>query len=321
MRLRMRKEIAMTLKRLDFEFVREFEDMYSFGGGHVTAALCSCCPPILFDPGVSAFGPMYLRELSKRVSGTDNVILALSHTHFDHCGAAAYLKRKIPSAQIATSPRGADILQRPSAVNLIQQLNAEYEREMADELAGEDVTFSALEATFTLSDGDAIQLDGNRVCIAYETPGHTRDSLTYFFPDSGIAFVGDAAGGLDLGFIHSPYLVSYSDYLASIDKILSLKPRAICIPHNGILVGDDVQRYLAEAKAAAVAYKDMIVRYLELYNGDQDKVVERITAEEYDATTEHIQKRQPFILNLRAKVAAVATWIENQRNGESHGNK
>ncbi|MCX8043667.1 MAG: MBL fold metallo-hydrolase [Desulfobacterota bacterium] len=311
----------MTPKRLTFEFVREFEDIYSLGGGHITAALCSCSPPILFDPGVSAFGPLYLRELARRVSNTDNLILALSHTHFDHCGAAAYLKRKIPSAQIVTSQRGADILKRPNAVELIRKLNAEYEQEMADELAGEDVTFTALEATLKLSDGNAIRLNGGRICIAYETPGHTRDSLTYFFPDTGIAFVGDAAGGLDLGFIHSPYLVSFADYLASIDKIQSLNPRAICIPHNGILIGDDVPRYLNEAKAAAIEYKDIIVRYLDMYRGDQEKVVERITAEEYDAVTEHIQKRQPFILNLRAKVAAVAAWLENRKKGEIDGNE
>ena len=313
-------DFVMRQKRLSFEFVREFEDMCSLGGGHVTAAICSCNPPILFDPGVSAFGPLYLRELSKRVSSTSPPIIALSHTHFDHCGAAAYLKRKIPDARIATSQRGADILQRPNAINLIRQLNAEYEREIADELAGEDVTFSALEATLILADSDTIMLDGDRVCIAYETPGHTRDSLTYFFPDTGIAFVGDAAGGIDLGFIHSPYLVSYVDYLASIDKIGKLHPRAMCIPHNGILVGQEVQRYLAEAKAAAIEYKDMIAHYLEMYDGNQEKVVERITAEEYDTKSEHIQKRQPFILNLRAKVAAVAAWLEMQGHGESYGN-
>ena len=84
------------------------------------------------------------------------------------------------------------------------------------------------------------------------------------------------------------------------------------MPHSGILVGEDVQRYLFEAAAAAVAYKDMIEKYLELYKGDQEKVVERITKEEYDAQPLHIQNRQPFILNLRAKVNAVVEWLASQ---------
>jgi glyoxylase-like metal-dependent hydrolase (beta-lactamase superfamily II) len=302
----------MNQKNLYFDFSRKFEDFISLGGGHVTAAICAGSPAMLFDPGVSAFGPLYLRELQAHARTTDGLILALSHAHFDHCGAAAYLMRKIPTARLAASCRGAEILKRPNAVELICRLNAEYEKKMAAELAGEDVSFAALDAAFRLADGDSIPLDGGRVCRVLETPGHTRDSLTYYFPDTGIAFIGDAAGGLEHGFIHSPYLVSYEDYIASIEKIKNLAPRAICIPHSGILAGDEVQRYLAEAAAAAVAYKDMIARYLDLYKGDQEKVIERITAEEYDAQPVHLQNRQPFVLNLRAKVAAVAAWLENQ---------
>jgi len=299
-------------KKLHFEFAREFEDFISLGGGHVTAAICASSPAMLFDPGVSAFGPLYYKQLRARIPSTDNLIIALSHAHFDHCGAAAYLMRKIPSARLAASEKGAEILKRPNAVELICRLNAEYEKSMAAELAGEDVSFAALDVTFRLADGDSIPLDNGRICRVLETPGHTRDSLTYYFSDTGIAFIGDAAGGLEHGFIHSPYLVSYEDYIASIEKIKSLRPRAICIPHSGILAGDEVQLYLTEAAAAAVAYKDMIAGYLDLYKGDQEKVVDRITAEEYDAQPVHLQNRQPFILNLRAKVHAVADWFVNQ---------
>jgi hypothetical protein len=35
-------------------------------------------------------------------------------------------------------------------------------------------------------------------------------------------------------------------------------------------------------------------------------VVKRITTEAYDAEPDHIQRRHPFILNLRARVNAVA---------------
>ncbi len=303
----------MDQKKLHFDFIREFEDFISLGGGHVTAAICASQPAMLFDPGVSAFGPLYLRELQSRTRSTDRLILALSHAHFDHCGAAAYLMRQIPSARLAASEKGAEILKRPNAVELICRLNAEYEKTMAAELAGEDVSFAALDVAFRLANGDSIELDADRICQVLATPGHTRDSLTFYFPDTGIAFIGDAAGGLEHGFIHSPYLVSYEDYIASIEKIKNLNPRAICIPHSGILAGAEVQRYLDEASAAATAYKDMIAHYLDMFVGDQEKVIERITAEEYDAQPEHIQKRQPFILNLRAKVAAVAAWLDSPK--------
>ena len=303
----------MIQKKVTFAFTTQFEDFISLGGGHVTAAICTSSPAMLFDPGVSAFGPLYLKKLREHTRSTDNLIICLSHAHFDHCGAAAYLMRKIPSARVAASQKGAEILKRPNAVELICRLNAEYEKSMQAELAGEDVTFDALDVSLKLSDGDVIELDGGRICRVFATPGHTRDSLSYFFSDTGIAFIGDTAGALEHGSIHSPYLVSYEDYIASIEKIKNLQPRAICIPHNGILAGAEVPRYLAEATAAAVAYKDIIVDYLDVYKGDQEKAVERITAEEYDAQPEHIQKRQPYILNLRAKVQAVAAWLDGQK--------
>ena len=301
----------MIPKKVTFSCTTQFEDFISLGGGHVTAAICTSTPPMLFDPGVSAFGPLYLKKLREHTRSTDTLIIALSHAHFDHCGAAAYLIRKIPSARLAASARAADILQRPNAVELIRRLNGEYEKNMAAELAGEDVSFEALDVSRKLANGDVIQLDGGRVCQVFETPGHTRDSLSYFFPDTGIAFIGDAAGATEGGFVHSPFLGSYEDYITSIEKIRVLRPAAICIPHSGIITGPEVSRYLSHAIAAALDYKNRIEKYLVLYKGDQEKVVARITAEEYDAQPAHIQKRQPFILNLRAKVSAVAVWLES----------
>jgi glyoxylase-like metal-dependent hydrolase (beta-lactamase superfamily II) len=301
----------MILKKATFTCTTQFEDFISLGGGHVTAAICTSSPPMLFDPGVSAFGPLYLKKLREHTRSTDNLIIALSHAHFDHCGAAAYLMRKIPSARLAASAKGAEILKRPNAVELICRLNSEYEQSMKSELAGEDVSFDALDVNYKLKSGDCIELDGGRVCQVFETPGHTRDSLSYFFPDTGIAFIGDAAGAPEGGFVHSPFLVSYEDYITSIEKIRVLRPAAICMPHCGILTGPEVSRYLSHAIAAALDYKNRIEKYLALYKGDQEKVVARITAEEYDAQPAHIQKRQPFILNLRAKVSAVAVWLES----------
>jgi len=295
----------MTLLKHTFSFTGRFKNVLSLGGGHITASLSCGDPPVLFDPGVSAFGPLYLQTLRENAPGADSVVIALSHAHFDHCGAAAYLKRKLPGAAIAASPRAAEILNRPNAVALICRLNAEYEQAMAESLKGEDVSFTALPVDLTLREGDRIPLSGGLYCEVIETPGHTRDSISYFLPEPGVLVTGDAAGACEGGFMHSPFLTSYEDYMASLEKLFRVRPAALCIAHSGILSGGDVPRYLEEAAAAARAYKQMIERYLNEYSGDEGKVVERIAAEEYDSRTGHIQKRRPFILNLEAKVSAV----------------
>jgi len=96
----------------------------------------------------------------------------------------------------------------------------------------------------------------------------------------------------------------------SLKKIAGLKLRALCIAHNGILVGEDISLFISEAIKAVNEYKDMIENYLDEYNGDSKKVVERIISEEYDTKDEHMQNRGPFILNLNAKVSAVVRMIE-----------
>ncbi|MEI6126344.1 MAG: MBL fold metallo-hydrolase [Pseudomonadota bacterium] len=293
-------------KSISFNFLSRFENFISFGGGHITASLYCGDPPIIFDPGVSAFGPFYLKKIMANTAHAESLLLALSHAHFDHCGAAAYLTRKIPAIKVAASSRAAEILQRPNAVELIGRLNAEYEKSMEKELQGEEVAFTALNVDFKLHDDDKISLGNDRYCNIIETPGHTRDSISYFLPDPGVLVIGDAAGACENNFIHSPFLTSYENYIASIEKLQLIRPSGLCIAHNGILTGGDVPLYLELALTAAIEYKDMIDHYLDACHEDQEKVVQKITAEEYDAMPHHIQKRRPFILNLQAKVNAVA---------------
>ena len=49
-----------------FNFVKEFGPITKIGGFHVPAFILDAGEPVLFDPGVSAFGPMYLKELAAR---------------------------------------------------------------------------------------------------------------------------------------------------------------------------------------------------------------------------------------------------------------
>jgi glyoxylase-like metal-dependent hydrolase (beta-lactamase superfamily II) len=293
----------------EFSFKDRFENVFMLGNGHVPAFLYCGEKPVLFDPGVSAFGPLYLEKIIQNLKDPSSLILALTHSHFDHCGAAPYLLRNIPGIKVAASEKAADVILRPNAVKLMEKLNQEYEKEMKDELKGEDVSFEAFEVDFRLKEGDRLEL-GNDYSQVFETPGHTRDCLSYFFPEKGVFFCGESAGVAEGSFIHTPFLTSFEDYLSSLKKIAGLKPKVLCIAHNGILSGEDINLFISEAIDAVNEYRGMIENYLNKYNGEQDKVVGRITLEEYDSKNEHMQNRDPFMLNLRAKVSAVARMME-----------
>jgi bacterioferritin (cytochrome b1) len=89
----------------------------------------------------------------------------------------------------------------------------------------------------------------------------------------------------------------------------------------GILVGSEkVAEYLNASLVAAQDYRVKLEHYLERFDGDKDKVVETILAEEYDSHSEHIQNRNPFIANLLAKINAVCkldALVKSQKSSHS----
>jgi len=297
-----------------FNFVKEFGPITKLAGVHVPAFILDAGEPVLFDPGVSAFGPMYLKELASRFGARvkESLLMLLTHSHFDHCGAAPYLLRAIPSARIGCSPHAADVLQKEKAIALIRSFNAEYEERMQDELQGQDTSFSALPVSLRLKEGDTVNLADGTLHV-YETPGHTRDCLSFLWCERGILFAGEAAGVYTDGEFHSVFLSDYTSYIASIGTIMKLQPEALCVAHAGVLSGGKhVREYLQAALDAAERYREMLERSLQRHNDDVEKVVEEITREEYDVQSEPVINRNPFMTNLRAKTQAVMRLRDQQ---------
>ncbi len=290
-----------------FNFVHESGPITKLAGVHVPAFILDAGEPVLFDPGVSAFGPLYLKELAARFGARvrEGLLMLLTHSHFDHCGAAPYLLRAIPAARIGCSPHAADVLQKEKAIELIRQFNAEYEERMQDELQGQDTSFSALPVSLRLREGDTVRLADGSLDV-YETPGHTKDCLSYLWRERGVLFAGEAAGVLAGDEFHSVFLSDYERYVGSICKIMTLKPDAICVAHAGVLSGTAaVTDYLQAALDAAQAYREKIEHSLKLNGDDVERVVEEITRAEWDSQSEPVINRNPFMTNLRAKIQAV----------------
>ncbi len=248
---------------------------------------------VLVDAVITCLYPRLKQELETHQFKPS--LLLLTHSHFDHVGVAGYLKRDFPQLKIAASPVAASVLQKEKALRLISTLEDEAAR-----LAGEEpLPFIPFSVDLQLEEGQ--EVDGIKVL---ETPGHTRCSLSYFFPEEKLLFVGDALGVVEEdGYIRPQFLSDYRAYLNSIEKISSLLPVNIVMGHGGIITEEESEEFLKRIKKRTEEFASQI---LELYRKEKDpeKVFEIIFQEEYVGRKLN-QPEQSYSINLRAMIKAV----------------
>jgi len=287
---------------------RIVEGLYALADIDLPAWLVSAETPSLFDAGITFMGPSYIREI-RRYLGDEKRLrwIFITHAHFDHAGTAPYLKRRIPGLKVAASRMAADIVKKPNAVNLIRSLSRDYEEQHKALFGDEDIAFDALEVDRVLEDGETVDLGGGWAFRVIATPGHTRDGLSFYFPRIKALICGEAAGVPDRNFrIHPEFLASYSDYVASLEKLADLDVEIILLSHFYILTGPDARGYMKKSLESTVAFSNRIRRYLDEAGGSQETVVRRIFEEDHQGTGAIQQAERPYLINLAAKVKAVA---------------
>jgi glyoxylase-like metal-dependent hydrolase (beta-lactamase superfamily II) len=163
---------------------------------------------------------------------------------------------------------------------------------------------------YVLKDGDVLHLGSGIRITVLETPGHTRDSLSFFIEPIRAAVVGEALGVIQLdGGICPEFLTDFNAYVSSAEKILAMEPSVILMPHGPSLTGDHARSFLKGAVPAAHAWKARIEEALLESGGDIDAAVQDLFGLLYDPSR-IAQEMNAFRTNLRAKVACVAKSAE-----------
>jgi glyoxylase-like metal-dependent hydrolase (beta-lactamase superfamily II) len=264
--------------------------------------------PALFDAGMTFVGPSYLKELKSYLRDAGRLqYLLLTHSHYDHCGSAPFLKKKVPGLNIGASRPAAEVWKRPNAIRLIQSLSRDDEERFQRLIGDEDVSFHTLEVDLILEDGNELILgDGIRVRVI-ATPGHTRDAVSFYLPEWKALIAGEAVGVFDRNFhIRPEFLSSYEDYVASLEKLASLDINLLLMAHWYVLTEDDARGYVPKSIEATKRCKEKIEDLLDTLGGDQEAVVKKIFEEEYVDSNTAQQEERPYLINLESKVKAVA---------------
>lgn len=187
----------------------------------------------MVETGPASSVPNLLAGLRKLgVETAEIAYVAVSHVHLDHAGGVGTLLKHLPNAKVIVHQRGASHLAHPQklweqsklVLGSITRLYGEPEP------VPEDRIISATDGmTFDLGDGVELKV--------IETLGHASHHQSYHEKSSDGVFPGDAAGiylnEINVVVPTTPPPLRLDTALASLDKLISLKPRSLYYSHFG----------------------------------------------------------------------------------------
>jgi len=293
------------------------EDFYSIGHPAIPVFLMDGVCPLIFDAGFTFLGEIYAKEIKKILGDRQVEYLFLTHAHFDHCGAVSILKKHFPLMKVITSKKAKDILGRPNAIKLIKALNQASEEVVGDieiDFASSS-EFEPFEIDKTVKDGDIFKISNGLNIRIIETPGHTSDCLSFYIQEKKILISSEAAGQPDLtGYIVSDCLLDYDQYFSSMKRLSLLDIEILCPGHLFVYTGDDAKKYLGESMLECEKFRKLVELCVDEEDGDLDRVKIRIKKMEYDGNDGPKQPEPAYLLNLEARIKAVAKKMNKTCN-------
>ena len=286
------------------------------GSADVPVYLLAGRKPVLFDAGFAQLGRLYEEGIRAVLGKAEPVILFLTHSHFDHCGAAGYLKSVFPGLKVAAAPRAREILRRPNAIKRIQDLT---------ENAGETLVrvdwakllthaFEPFDVEMTLHDGEIVDLGEGITVQALSTPGHTWDFLSYYIPEKRILIASEAAGCASAsGHISVDCLTDFELCLDSLRRLAELDVRILCQGHRYVYTDEDVPTFMERSLRSALEFKRMVQDLWHEEGENVRRIMSRIKAVEYDPLPLPKQPEKAYLINLEAKVKSVLAFLSLEK--------
>jgi glyoxylase-like metal-dependent hydrolase (beta-lactamase superfamily II) len=259
----------------------------------------------LVDPGPASSLPSLRAALERAgIASADISAIALTHIHLDHAGGVGTLLDECPRARVYVHEAGARHLIDPS--RLVASAARLYGDAM-DRLWGviRPVPADRLQA---LTGGETVDLGGRRWRVAY-TPGHAVHHVSYFDPESGIVFAGDAAGVIVRpdGFVMPPTPppdIDLALWRGSLATLAAWRAGTLVLTHFGPTVR--VEAHLAELETNLTMVAELARQSLDQAGDDagreawfRDRMLRELRKQEREEDVRGYEAAGRFDLNWR----------------------
>jgi 2-aminobenzoylacetyl-CoA thioesterase len=299
------------------------DDLYVTGFPWSPVYLLTSEHPVIFEAGFCCMGRHYEKDIVKLLHEKKPEMLFITHVHYDHCGAATYLKNVFEGLKIGASRRASEIIQRPNAQALMVNLSENVIKliENMDSVNNEMLVRDQFEPFYVdtiLEDGQIIDFENGLSVHVIASPGHTRDMLSYYIPEKKFLIATEAAGCMSqTGSIITEFLVDYDDYITSLKRLANLEVDVLCQGHHFVFTGSDVKEHFERSIISAEKFKETVEGLLKSEDNSIEQVVSMIKAQEYDPNPGPKQPEKAYLLNLRKRVGHLAEKIGAKKHDDN----
>lgn len=215
---------------------------------------------VLFDTGFGFNGFKIAENIKEQLGDRPLDYILLSHSHYDHALASAYLLEFWPDTTVVAGEYAAKIFAKPSAREIMRGLDKKF----AEKCGVTDYPdlIDNLRVDKVVSDGDVIRA-GDMQFVAMNFPGHTKCSVGFYMPENKL-LLGSETLGIYAGedSVFPSYLVGYKMTMDSIQRISELDIDALLIPHHGMVYGQKARDFITKNQITARETAEQLIELI-----------------------------------------------------------